>query len=80
MIFCTDKIGLNIILPALNCKKDHNDARDTGEYKISKLITNNNYKIFYFTDVSFTDVPKNYTYKNRYKTIFYKTHWKNKLI
>ena len=70
MLLCTDRIGIKIILPTLNCKKNHADAVKTGENQITKDIKNNNYTTFAFYEQSFT---KFNCYKQRYQTIFYKT-------
>ena len=41
MLLCTDKIGINLILPLLTCKKNHKDAVNNGEKNLvsySKII------------------------------------------
>lgn len=80
MLFATDRIGLDIILPSLTCKKNHDDAVNNGELKISKLITDRGFKLDSMINTHFEMKKKGINRKNRYKSIFYKTHWRNKLL
>lgn len=43
MLLCLNRIGINIILPILICKKNHKDAKKYGEYIITPIIQNNRY-------------------------------------
>jgi hypothetical protein len=71
MLLCTDKIGLNIIKPYLNCKKNHNEAVWEGEHLISDSIVKNNFEIDAI-------LKKHHLYydtkKSKYQTIFYKVN------
>ena len=73
MLLCTDRIGIKIILPILNCKKNKKDAVSTGENQITKDIKNNNYTTLALYEQSFTHFN---CFEKRYQTIFYKTRSK----
>lgn len=73
MLLCLDRIGINIILPILSCKKNHKEATKYGEYIITPKILNNGYAVKALYNLSF---DKYDPYTKRYETIFYKTRSK----
>ena len=72
MLLCTDRIGIKILLKSksLNCKKNKQDAIETGEMQITKDIKNKNYNTIAFYEQTFDNFN---CYKERFDTIFYKT-------